>query len=323
LTGFKKPLKQFQASWISETFHLLPSSGGCTVSFILSSDIYMDSTRLEEILKVLGPERADLQDYLQPEQILESFGSTDLDARARGDFDSYGVHKIFNPYLDLANSFFIRPLQLYGKYREELNTRYKLDNSTLYFIVKRKKMRFVLEEVGFEEDRLQFSILIENEKKEAYELSFLPLLADKDTHEIKDELDCHYWVLLDKEKSNENALYFAIHTFSGKSIEISLFPHDLLSNVSAAIDDISEIIYIGQSRNMSQRTLAHEKIQQSLSEVGDREDIYLYFFTIQERVIFHNSYVPGFCDNQDISDQGRLNLVEMAFINYFKPKYNK
>jgi len=72
-----------------------------------------------------------------------------------------------------------------------------------------------------------------------------------------------------------------------------------------------------------QSRLICRKIQQALSEAGDKEDIYLYFFIVNERATFWNSYDPNASDTTEITDQGRLNLIEMSLINYFKPKYNE
>ncbi len=303
----------------------------------------MDSRHLDEILKTVGSERAEhLLKYLTPEKIVELYGSIDLDALVIGDFD-LGLdekHKSFNPYL--ADSIFIRPLQLYGKHGEDLKANHEFCNATPYFIAKRKKMRFVLDETNFEDDYLKLSIAVaDDEKTVTYKLSIVRLLTGQDMPELKKLLifpistfsdlkplqSEHYpypvtGILIDKEKSNANFLVLMIYTSNGQWIEKIAFLHSLVSLLETDLDDVSEVLYIGQSRRMKQRALSHEKIQQALSEAGDKEDIYLYFFIVNEMVIFWNSYDPNASDTTEITDQGRLNLVEMSLINYFKPKYN-
>lgn len=302
----------------------------------------MNSKRLDEILNTVGSERAKhLLKYVHPEKIVELFGSIDLDALVRGDFNlSFDEeHKVFNPYL--VDSIFIRPFQLYGKYGKALEESYEFSNATLYFIAKRKKMRFVLDETDFENDYLKFSISMANEEVVTYKVSIVRLLTGREMPEIKkllilpvsglsdlQSLQAEYepypisGISVDKANSNENVLVFTIYTPDGQSVEKITFPHNLVSLIDTDVEGISEILYIGQSRKMKQRALSHEKIQQALSEAGDKEDIYLYFFSIKEKLVFWNTYEPDASDATEITDQGRLNLVEMTLINYFKPRYN-
>ncbi len=299
----------------------------------------MDSQDLGEILKTLGPERVEhLLKEMDHEKIVELFGSIDLDALVRGDFDlSFDEeHKGFNPYL--AGSIFIRPFQLYGKYVEVLEASHEFSNATLYFIVKRKKMRFVLNETDFENDYLKFSISVAGEKTITHKLSIWRLLTGQDMHEMKKLLifpisnlsdfqslqAAHEpypisGISINKSNSDENVLAITIYTPYGQLLEEIAFPHSLVSLIDTDMDDVSKVLYIGQSRKMKQRALSHEKIQQALSEAGDKEDIYLYFFNVNEKIFFWNSYGPNASDNIEITDQGRLNLVEMTLINYFKP----
>ncbi len=79
---------------------------------------------------------------------------------------------------------------------------------------------------------------------------------------------------------------------------------------------------------MKNRVSSHEKIQRALAEVSDDKDIYLYLFQFAERRIFINR-VPEEIDYEcseiylpDINDEGKISLIEMGLINYFKPKYN-
>jgi len=303
----------------------------------------MNSRRLDEILNTIGSERAEhLLKYLTPEKIVELYGSIDLDALVRGDFD-LGFdeeHKSFSPYL--ADSIFIRPFQLYGKYGKALEANHEYCNATLYFIAKRKKMRFILDETDFEDDFLKFSISIADEKTVTHKLSIVRLLTGQDMPELKKLLVFPVSTLsdlkslqlehapypitgisIDKSNSDENILVFTLYAPDGQQIEQIAFPHSLVSLLDADLDDISEVLYIGQSRKMKQRALSHEKIQQALSETGDKEDIYLFFFIVIDKVIFWNSYDSNAPNATEITDQGRLNLVEMSLINYFKPKYNE
>ena len=75
---------------------------------------------------------------------------------------------------------------------------------------------------------------------------------------------------------------------------------------------------------MRQRTISHEKIQQALAELEDKEDVYLYLFNIKVSRTLWNSdrFLYDSKDLAIITDEGLINLTEMALINYFKPKYN-
>jgi hypothetical protein len=262
-------------------------------------------------------------------------------------------HKIFNPYL--VDSIFILPLQLYGEYGKQLELIPEFRGSTIYFIVKRKKLRFVLNEVMLEDNLFKFTISVSGQQVLTHQIPLTRLLTGEDKPETIEPiiipvlsffhlrlLEPQYYpypivgVSIDKSKSNEKILSLKIWTSDGKSNEKPIFPYALMHSVGAGVDDFSEILYIGKSLNMKKRTLVHKKIQQALAEVDETEDdIYIYFFTLREQRVLLNAgeyckrlgshSVLGsrtFGDMVEITDEGRTNLVEMALINYFIPKYN-
>ena len=317
----------------------------------------MDSRRFDEIVRILGSDKVDhLLKHVKPEQVIEMLDSVDLDALASGEFylDLADDHKLFTPFL--TNSIFIRPFQLYGECGELLKTRSEFQEATIYFITKRKKLRLVLNETAFERDHLKLAVSMRGEKPITYNIPLIQLFGGEQAPKLKhllmfpvlsffhfQALQIQYsshpisGVLIDKSKSDENTLVFNIFTPSGQCIQELGVPHQLLKLAGVHIDDNSEILYIGQSRKMQQRTISHGKIQQALAEAKDTEDIYVYFFSINAKssvwgaedswrklgfMFLLSSSDGNFGDVVEITDESRLNLVEMTLINYFKPKYN-
>ena len=133
-------------------------------------------------------------------------------------------------------------------------------------------------------------------------------------------------IMIDKLKSDENNIVINIYTPFDKCIQVFCGPHQLLNMTKIFINDDSEILYVGQSHNMPERIISHEKVQRALAEAEDNEDIYIYFFSINERVIFAGEVLGIFDENfgdvNEITNKSRVNLVEMVLINYFRPEYN-
>ncbi len=272
----------------------------------------------------------------------------DLDNTVLDNFNSMleRDQKIFNPYL--ADSIFVRPFQLYGKYGKDLQKSYQFQDSTLYFIAKRRKMRFILDKTKFENNYLKFSISIENDQVVPYKIPIRRILTSTKIFDTSDllivpvsslsdfqslRIDNNYntilGILIDKKESNSNTISFILYRLNSQAGERIytqyIHIHGLMNTLDENTDDFSEVLYIGQSRKMEQRSISHEKIQQALSEAGDNEDIYLYFFTFKENVGFvmtNNTNTPEMTDYANGLFDDRLNIVEMALINYFKPKYN-
>lgn len=317
----------------------------------------MDFKDLEELATIIGSDKVEhLLKYVEPDQIMKALASVDIDAIARGDvdFDLDDDHKMFTPYL--GDTAFIQPYQLYGKFGEELKADPNFQEATIYFIAKRKKLRFVLSDTRFEGNDLIFSISIEGKRTITNRMSLPLLLTGEERHDLKEifmkpissffELQVlqqkmpHYplsGIMINKTKSNENTLFFNIYASDGRSVEKYVMPHLLLNGLGIDANDFSEVLYIGQSCKMGDRVISHEKIQRALAEKNDTEDIYLYFFNIKEKTIFHGAedswkrvgitFLVGSSETPsdnvvEITDEGRINLVEMALINYFKPEYN-
>jgi hypothetical protein len=317
----------------------------------------MDAQRFDEIIRILGSDKvARLLEHIQPEQVIEMLDSVDLDALASGDLnlDFAEDHKLFTPYL--TNSIFIRPFQLYGECGDLLKTRSEFQKATIYFIAKRKKLRLVLNETAFERDYLKVAISMRGEEPITYKIPLIQLFGGEQAPRLKQllmfpvlsffhfqALQVQYssypisGVLIDTSKSDENTLVFNIFTPSGQCIQELGVPHQLLRLAGVDVDDHSEILYIGQSRKMQERTISHEKIQRALAEAKDTEDIYVYFFSITAKssvwgaedswkrlgfMFYVSSSDENFGDVVEITDEGRLNLVEMTLINYFRPMYN-
>lgn len=251
--------------------------------------------------------------------------------------------KVF--YSWLSGSLCIRPYQLYGMYGKIVEKRKEFTDASIYFIVEIEKIRFIPKSIEISRDgTIKFAFLIGNKRTLDTRISLPRLICEDDLPEdfhslvfgVKDLED--YRKLLRKsnipftgicmnDASNEEKLVLNVYGLDiVTTMEVP--PQNVLLRANINIGASPNILYIGQSKNIRKRTSGHEKIQRALSEVNNDKEIYLYFFDFETKIFLMGLPVGEF-DALDTSNpskidfQGKLNLVEMALINYFKPRYNE
>lgn len=253
--------------------------------------------------------------------------------------------KIFLPYLDI--SVRTRPLQFYGKSGEILFSSPEIEQSNIYFIVEDTKVRFVPEKTIIRRNgimKVVFRIANKHLIKHKIDLARL-FLGNKMPNNFKSVVigassqNAYLKRLkrrkhipltglsINQAKSNGNCLFLNIYTPNLATELPPLTPHVLMDLQKIKVSGFPNILYIGQSQQIKKRTSSHEKIQRALSEARDDKDIFVYFFKFSVKQVVLNKpedliqlLKHPHADN--IKDEGRLNLVEMALINYFKPRYN-
>jgi hypothetical protein len=249
-------------------------------------------------------------------------------------------HKIFAPHL--VNSTWIRPFQLYDKELEKLELMPEFQNANIYFIVKRKKLRFLPNKTEIYDDHIRCSLVVAGKQEIICNIG-IELLAAYiiETNKYSDELEScfpYFIVGIDHSKSDEISLMITLSHMNGQQIiEQKLSATEVIDWSEVELGNFSDILYIGQSHRIKKRILTHEKTQQALAEVRDENDIYIYFFSFAiERLLLnpleHANKIneellsiiksPTFGDRKEINIKAKVNLVEMALINHFKPKYN-
>ncbi len=223
--------------------------------------------------------------------------------------------KVFNPYI--TESIFARTFQLYREHQRILFSMPQFQRAKIYFVVERKKVRFSIEEITLHSNAV---------------CDFVFIVADKEVIRVSENLARFtppqvVEVQFAPEKSTGEFMTFRVWTLSGEIEEVKFFPHGILSELGIDVNDFSKILYIGQSNEIKERSTKHEKLQQVLAEKADDKDIYVYFFQFSERQVEISPLINDFQfvvgdSVTEISSEGKINLVEMSLINYFKPTYN-
>lgn len=251
--------------------------------------------------------------------------------------------KIFWPYL--ATSLCCRPFQLYDEYGSVLSSQPELEGANIYFIAENSKIRFVPAEVSTDsQGTINFSLSISNQRivrcratlpelmwgaslPAGFQSAFVGVRNQEHYRELLSKESFLTGIALDLDKSDDTLLTFKLYA-RDCATEIQMLAHNVVDRTNTEIGSYPKILYIGQSHRIRERVVSHEKIQRALSEVADDKDVYLYFFKFADQRLFINE-PPETLDEspinvslQDIEDEGKVNLIEMALINYFKPKYN-
>lgn len=263
--------------------------------------------------------------------------------------------KIYNPYL--SDSLFFRPEQMYGENRKVFEDIPYIDKGNIYFLVVRNRVRIIPESVELlNTAKIKFEILIDGTKKKFIEVDTAPLFIDlgskiKEVFKDSNSLQEHMVVVKDtadymaklknstknslligvsyiKDKQNKKSIPLKLHTPDGQEGELLFTIHSILSEFEIDIGDFPKILYIGKSEKLNNRIYRHEKIQEALAVVDDEDDIYLYSFQFKDTRINISKDDSNFAifkkeKVNDINAEDRISLVEMALINYFKPKMNR
>lgn len=262
--------------------------------------------------------------------------------------------KIYNPYL--SESMFFKPEQMYGENRKVFKDIPYIDKGKIYFLAVRNRVRIIPGSVELlDTAKIKFEILIDGANSKVIEVDTAPLFIDfgnkirevfknssylqehmvavKDTVDYMEKLRNNtkssplIGVSYIKDKQNKKSIPLKIHTPDGREGELPFTVHSILSEFEIDIADFPKILYIGKSEKLNNRIYRHEKIQEALAVVDDEDDIYLYSFQFKDKRINLSMDDSNFATYKeekvnDINAEDRISLVEMALINYFKPKMN-
>ncbi|WKZ47798.1 MAG: hypothetical protein QY306_00350 [Anaerolineales bacterium] len=251
--------------------------------------------------------------------------------------------KIF--YSHLTSGLCIRPNQIYGEYKEIIDFQVDSVNASLYFIVEIDRIQFIPAKTSVSKDgTIKLALNIGGKRFCEAKITFPQIMLSNNlppdfksmVFGVRDVND--YFSLLKKRKykpctgisldsdttDEQIVLNVFAPTFTSK---LPLLPFRVVQEAGINIGINPKILYIGQSRQIKKRANSHEKIQRALAEVNRDKDIYIYFFDFNSKVWLVDLPVEEYealdADNPSkVDDKGRLNLVEMALINYFKPRYN-
>lgn len=245
---------------------------------------------------------------------------------------------------------------MYGQNRQVFKNIPHIEKGNIYFLAERSRVRVNPESIKLSTDaKIYFEILIEESGKRNIEINAAPLFIDLGVmfrnvfgdsallQKYMVTVTCHqdYMDRLEKSKrdkpiiglsfagnaQNKKNISLRIHTPDGMHHDLPFRIHSILSAYDIDIGDFPNILYIGKSEKLNDRIYRHEKIQEALSVVDDESDIYLYAFQFNDSRIRMSTAIPNTNifrkeDVDDINNEDRIALIEMALINYFKPKMN-
>lgn len=263
--------------------------------------------------------------------------------------------KIYNPYL--SESMFFKPEQMYGEDREIFKKIPHIEKGNIYFLAERNRVRVNPESIKISIDaKVSLEVIIENSIKKNIKIEAAPLFIDLgkmfrrvfgDSKMLQKNMvtvTSHqaYMDKLEKNNSdypmiglsyvrnlqNKKNVPLRIHTPDKKFNDLQFTIHSILSEYGISIGDFPKILYIGKSEKLDNRIYRHEKIQEALALVDDENDIYLYSFQFDDsrlRILETEPNLKFYKKEtvDDISNEDRIALVEMALINYFQPKMNR
>jgi len=262
--------------------------------------------------------------------------------------------KIYNPYL--SESMFFKPEQMYGESREVFKEIPYIEKGNIYFIAERVRVRVIPTSVKLSEDAIiRFVVQADGHQERQVEIEAAPLFIDlgnmfrkvfgdsetlqrnmigvSDHQEYLEKLRASndsipiIGVSYMEGLQNKKNIPLRIHTPDGNYGDLPFTIHSILSEYGIEIGDFPKILYIGKSGKLNERIYRHEKIQEALAVIDDENDIFLYSFQFEDSRLRISEVPPNTVVHKkeevdDIIEDDRIALVEMALINYFKPKMN-
>ncbi|HDI1213775.1 TPA: hypothetical protein PKO72_002516 [Aeromonas hydrophila] len=262
---------------------------------------------------------------------------------------------IYNPYL--SESMFFKPEQMYGENREVFKEIPYIEKGNIYFITERVKVRVISKSVKLSKGAiLRFAVQADGHKEKFVEIETAPLFIDLggmfrkifgdskslqknmigvQSHEeymkiLRSSVDSLPIIGVSylENLQNKKNIPLRIHTPDGRYGDLPFTIHSILSEYDIKIGDFPKILYIGRSGQLNERIYRHERIQEALAVIDDESDIFLYSFQFKDsrlrisEVSTGNTVIHRKEEVDDITENDRVALVEMALINYFKPIMN-
>lgn len=245
---------------------------------------------------------------------------------------------------------------MYGESRKVFKEIPYIDKGNIYFIAERVRVRVIPESVKLSEDAIiRFVVQADGQQERSIEIEAAPLFIDlgsmfrkvfgdsetlqknmvgvRDHQEYMDKLRASndsapiIGVSYIESRQNKKNIPLRIHTPDGNFGDLPFTIHSILSEYGIEIGDFPKILYIGKSGKLNERIYRHEKIQEALAVIDDENDVFLYSFQFEDSRLKITEVPPNTVIHKkeevdDIAEDDRVALVEMALINYFKPKMN-
>ncbi|UZD97663.1 hypothetical protein LOY64_11900 [Pseudomonas corrugata] len=253
----------------------------------------------------------------------------------------------------LVDAFFITTEKLYREFEGVIKTVDRFKNGRIYFIARRKKVRFKSARIN-RACQLEFKFAEQSNMSFAHKVPVSVLIhGSTDVSKVHfprpENLQVHMHFVESEQvykkilATHPNAvgllpadgsinrddraftyhLLLPIDPVPSDKNRHSIFAHQLLRLL--AIDEGQyEILYIGKAMELADRTDGHSYIQQALAECPGDKEIFLYFFTpMYEALASRDGFVlakPK--DYRKLGEDKLVLITEAALINYFSPEFN-
>lgn len=272
------------------------------------------------------------------------------------------MQKIFHSYL--KNYIFLRNEKLQSESFALIKKHEIVKNSNIYFVTKIKKIRFNIEDItiGFD-GNLKGSLFV-GKKKIVFSYPLIEFYYS--IPEVKnyfksryDFLDAYYGCTLkisflnriyikyrfyrdfkiNNDLGHPDGKYIYINSGLSKKLtneidELLIYGENFfgLLESKGLIDNLDfrgELIYIGRSKEVTQRTSEHEKFSKFYHQLNDDEELLFYFLefddsnlSIENYPVLNNFKIITNFEIDKITKENRIKLIEASLINYFQPIIN-
>lgn len=236
-------------------------------------------------------------------------------------------------------------LLFFDKFFKPLSETDPFTHSNIYLFTKVKKVRFDLERTILVNKRtLKTTIIIG--KMISLDLTFsffetVPIIKTVfETLENYEDLlsdDDDFWSCeIDKENSSSDKIHFYQKTKSGENFDFWLIPENIETAVEIEndlnFDNKPEVVYVGQSFQLTHRIKSHKTLHKAVSQLDDSEEIRIFFLTFKYGYGGHKDFfqIKGDVMKTWLSQHGnskefkdKISLVERFLIHYLRPIYNE
>ncbi|WP_017732740.1 hypothetical protein [Nafulsella turpanensis] len=236
-------------------------------------------------------------------------------------------------------------LLFFDKFFDPLSETDPFVYSNIYLFTRVKKNRFDLGKTRLINKRtLKTTIILGG--KEYYDLTisffdtipmFKMLFKTRENFEDLLSDDDDYWKCeIDSENSSSDKIHFFLHAKTGNAIDFWLIPENIEMAINIenqlGFKNKPEVVYVGQSFQMSKRIKSHKTLHKAVSQLKDGEEIRLYFLTFKYGYGGHKDYfqMEGQVMDTWLSEFGmskefksKISLVERFLIHFLKPIYNE
>lgn len=201
-----------------------------------------------------------------------------------------------------VDSIFLRQCELEGLIEKYL----KSEDFNLYYITYVDRIRFDLNKCS-----------VKNEELEVF--------LTKGVSEIKIKVSDLRIKNINFDKSSNKIIY--AETYKGL---IRLTINELRTRLDLDLNMKQEIVYIGQSKNISNRIKNHEKLIRAFASIGDNQDLLINFIKpsfgytdLKTQAIIHFNKGTLLKTNfVDMDYEKLINLTERILINFYQPILN-